>query len=46
MRIEFLNKIHNDGISAMKFPENKQKDPKNDGQLEEDVNMDTAYMDF
>merc|ERR1711957_441452 len=46
MRIEFLNKIHNDGISAMKFPENKQKEAKNDGELEEDVNMDTAYMDF
>jgi len=46
MRIEFLNKIHNDSQKAMKFPENKEKAIKNDGELEEDVAMDTAYMDF
>ena len=45
MRIEFLNKIHNDGQQAMKFPESKQKEAK-DGELEEEVNMDTAYTDF
>jgi hypothetical protein len=47
MRIEFLNKIHNDSQKALKFPENKEKMLKNgDGELEEDVAMDTAYMDF
>ena len=46
MRIEFLNKIHNEGQKAMKFLENKEKDLKNDGKLEEDDAMDTAYMDF
>lgn len=47
MRIEFLNKIHNDSQKALKFPENKEKALKNaDGELEEDVAMDTAYMDF
>jgi hypothetical protein len=46
MRIEFLNKIHNDSQQAMKFPENRQKNPKNNGELEEEVALDTAYMDF
>ena len=47
MRIEFLNKIHNDSQKALKFPENKEKMLKNsNGELEEDVAMDTAYMDF
>jgi hypothetical protein len=46
MRIEFLNKIYNDSQQAMKFPENKQKNPKNNGQLEEEDALDTQYMDF
>lgn len=47
MRIEFLNKIYNDAQKALKFPENKEKSPKDgDGELEEDVALDTAYMDF
>jgi hypothetical protein len=47
MRIEFLNKIRNDSQKALKFPENKEKALKSgNGELEEDVNMDTAYMDF
>lgn len=48
MRIEFLNKIHNDAHKAMKFSENKDKEkkPKVGIDDDDDAGLDAQYMDF
>jgi hypothetical protein len=46
MRIEFLNKIHNDAHKSMKFLENKDKEKKPRIEEDDDAGLDTQYMDF
>jgi hypothetical protein len=49
MRIEFLDKIHKDSHKAMKYPENRDKERKpkeGDTDDNDDVGLDTEYMDF
>jgi hypothetical protein len=48
MRIEFLNKIHNDAQKGLKYPENKtkDKDKKQEDVDDDDMGLDIDLMDF
>jgi hypothetical protein len=49
MRIEFLNKIHNDAQKGIRYAENKDKDKdknKQDDLDDDDFGLDIDLMDF
>jgi hypothetical protein len=47
MRIEFLNKIHNDAQKGLKYPEKaKDKNKEKEDVDDEDLALDIDLMDF
>lgn len=47
MRIEFLNKIHNDAHKALKYSEQKEEKKKKDEvEIDDDGGMEADLMDF
>jgi hypothetical protein len=47
MRMEFLNKIHNDAQKGLKYPENKNKDKvKTEDIDDDDLDIGLDMMDF